>query len=119
MSPDQGELETLADEKERFTTRLAETFDEREIVRMMLEMGLRHTDLALALGVHPRTVRAWIDEPDRDLSRQRDGILALKALVLFLLRRGILTPLKYPCGWWNPSNRWAFAGRWPCSRRDV
>jgi hypothetical protein len=86
------ELETFADEKTRFTTRLAETFDEREIVRMMLEMGLRHSDLALALGVHPRTVRAWIDEPDRDLTRQRDGILALKALVLFLLRRGILAP---------------------------
>lgn len=31
-----------------------------------------------------------MDEAERDLSRQRDGILALKALVLFLLRRGIL-----------------------------
>jgi transposase-like protein len=89
---DEERREELLDDKEQFTERLAETFEEREIVRIMLSMGLRYSDLALALTVHPRTVRAWIDEEDRDLSRQRDGILALKALVLFLLRRGILGP---------------------------
>jgi hypothetical protein len=92
VSPGEGILEALLDDKAGFTTRLAETFDEREIVELMLAMGLRYSDLALALGVHPRTVRAWIDEQDRGLTRQRDGILAMKALVLFLLRRGILMP---------------------------
>jgi hypothetical protein len=89
---DQQEIEELLNDKAAFTNRLAETFSEREIVRMMLWMGLRYSDLALALTVHPRTVRAWIDEEDRELVRQRDGILALKALVLFLLRRGTLGP---------------------------
>jgi hypothetical protein len=92
VSTEQNELQAILDDKAQFTSRLAETFDEREIVRLMLAMGLRPSDLALALGVHPRTVRAWFDEQDRDVSRQRDGILALKALVLFLLRRGILGP---------------------------
>lgn len=82
----------LLQDKTQFTARLAESFDEREIVRLMLLMGLRYSDLALALNVHPRTVRAWIESEDRDLARQRDGILALKALVLYLLRRGALTP---------------------------
>lgn len=83
----------LIDDKEAFADRLAGTFDLREIVELMLQTGLRPNDLALALNVHPRTVRAWIDKSgDRDPGRQRDGILALKALVLFLLRRGILTP---------------------------
>jgi hypothetical protein len=86
------DIEELLNDKAAFTNRLAETFSEREIVRLMLWIGLRYSDLALALTVHPRTVRAWIDEEDRDLVRQRDGILALKALVLFLLRRGVLGP---------------------------
>jgi len=83
----------LINDKDAFANRLAETFDLREIVELMLAMGLRFSDLALALNVHPRTVRAWTEESsDRDPGRQRDGILALKALVLFLLRRGILAP---------------------------
>ncbi len=89
---EERDIQGLLDDKAAFTNRLAETFSEREIVRLMLGIGLRYSDLALALTVHPRTVRAWIDEEDRDLVRQRDGILALKALVLFLLRRGVLGP---------------------------
>ena len=92
MMAEELETEELLNDKRGFADRLAETFEPREIVRLLLTMGLRYSDLALALNVHPRTVRAWIDDKDRDLSRQRDGILALKALVLFLLRRGILGP---------------------------
>lgn len=82
----------LLDDKAGFASRLAETFEPREIVELLLAMGLRFSDLALALNVHPRTVRAWIEDEGRDPDRQRDGILSLKALVLFLLRRGILSP---------------------------
>lgn len=85
------EREELLD-KEAFANRLAETFEPREVVSLLLSMGLRPSDLALALGVHPRTVRAWVEPDGRAADRQRDGILALKALVLFLLRRGVLQP---------------------------
>ena len=72
---------------------LAQTFEPTDIVRLLSEMGLRYSDLALALGVHPRTIRAWLDESDsREADRQRDEIQALKAVVLFMLRRGILKP---------------------------
>jgi hypothetical protein len=88
----EGELNALLEDKQAFIDRLAGTFEPRNIVRLLLATGLRYSDLAMALNVHPRTVRAWMDEEGRDLGRQRDGILALKALVLFLLRRGILGP---------------------------
>jgi hypothetical protein len=61
-------------------------------VKLLINMGLRPSDLALALGVHPRTVRAWLEPGDRDPGRHRDSILSLKAVVLFLLRRGLLSP---------------------------
>jgi hypothetical protein len=90
--PDTVSKELLRD-REEFAATLARTFELAEIVRLLNEMGLRHTDLALALGVHPRTIRAWLDQSDpRDGQRQRDQIQSLKATVLFLLRRGILTP---------------------------
>lgn len=92
MAPDPQELEALLDDKQAFTNRLAETFEPRDVVQMLFDMGLRQSDLALALGVHPRTVRAWTEDNDRDPDRQRDGLLSLKALVLFLLRRGVLSP---------------------------
>ena len=82
----------LLDDKIAFADLLAETFEPRDVVRLLLATGLRHSDLALALNVHPRTVRAWMDDETRDMDRHRDGILSLKALILFLLRRGILTP---------------------------
>jgi hypothetical protein len=75
-----------------FAEQLAETFDPMRVVRLLNQMGLRPKDLALALGVHPRTVRTWLDSPERDPSRHRDEILNLKAVVLFLLRRGLLSP---------------------------
>jgi hypothetical protein len=90
--PASEETEQLVADKDAFTNRLAETFDLREVVRLLLAMELRHSDLALALNVHPRTVRAWMESDERDPGRQRDGILALKALVLYLLRRGVLRP---------------------------
>lgn len=89
---EKGTYEALLAEKTAFTDRLAETFDLRETVALLLSTGLRPSDLALALDVHPRTVRAWMESEDRDLGRQRDGILALKALMLYLLRRGGLMP---------------------------
>jgi transposase-like protein len=80
-------------DREDFAALLTRTFEPTEIVQLLSEMGLRYEDLALALGVHPRTIRAWLDESDpRDASRQRDEIQALKAVVLFMLRRGIWKP---------------------------
>jgi transposase-like protein len=80
-------------QREEFAALLAQTFEPTDIVRLLSEMGLRYEDLALALGVHPRTIRAWLDESDpRDAGRQRDEIQALKAVVLFMLRRGIWKP---------------------------
>jgi hypothetical protein len=94
MEPEQAPLVTaeLLSDKDAFASKLAATFEPDDIVRMFLAMDLRYSDLALALKVHPRTVRAWIEEEDRDADRQRDRILTLKALVLFLLRRGVLSP---------------------------
>ncbi len=86
------ETDALLTDKQAFANRLAETFEPRDVIELMLVLGLRFSDLALALNVHPRTVRAWVESDDRDPSRQRDGILKLKALILFLLRRGILSP---------------------------
>jgi hypothetical protein len=85
-------LDAPTKDKEAFASRLAETFEPRDVIQLMLGMGLRYSDLALALNVHPRTVRAWTETEDRGPDRQRDGVLALKALVLFLLRRGVLEP---------------------------
>ena len=83
----------LLKSREDFAALLAQTFEPAEIVLLLSEMGLRYSDLALALGVHPRTIRAWLDESDpRDGDRQRDEIQALKAVVLFMLRRGTLKP---------------------------
>ena len=93
-----AEQQELLADKKAFTDRLAETFDPLEVIRLLLAMGLRQSDLALALAVHPRTVRAWLEAGDRDPSRQRDGILSLKAVVLFLLRRGLLSPSNV-AGW--------------------
>lgn len=76
-----------------FVEDLARAFEPGEVVKRLLEMGLEYSDLALALGVHPRTVRAWVAD-GRDASRQRDSILSLKSVVVFLLRRGILPPKK-------------------------
>lgn len=84
--------EGLVEDREALVAKLAETFEPLDVVRLMLHMGLRYTDLALALDVHPRTVRSWLESEDRDPGRHRDGILSLKSVVLFLLRRGILTP---------------------------
>lgn len=100
--------EDLIDDKDAFASHLAETFELEKIVGLMLAMGLRFSDLALALNVHPRTVRAWMESDDRDPGRQRDGILALKALVLFLLRRGILTPRQVAFWLVEPSDSLAF-----------
>jgi DNA-binding transcriptional regulator YiaG len=100
--------ELLAD-REAFAEHLASAFDLLEILELMQLLGLRHSDLALALGVHPRTVRAWLDETDeRDPNRQRDAILSLKALVLFLLRRGILNPRQLALWLVEPHERLEF-----------
>lgn len=88
----------LLDDRMAFAERLAQTFEPTPIVRLLHQMGLRLSDLALALGVHPRTVRAWLESTERDPSRHRDAILNLKALVLFLLRRGLLSP-RNVAGW--------------------
>jgi transposase-like protein len=82
----------LVEDRDALVTELAETFEPLDIVRLMLKIGLRYSDLALALDVHPRTVRSWLESEDRDPGRHRDAILSLKSVVLFLLRRGILTP---------------------------
>src|SRR5262245_59276726 len=79
-------------DRQAFAERLAQTYDPLELVRLLIAMGLRPPDLALALGVHPRTVRAWLEPGDRDPDRYRDDILSLKAVVLFLVRRGLLSP---------------------------
>ena len=76
MARDSRDLEALTANKEAFINRLAETFEPRDIVDLFLAMGLRQSDLALALGVHPRTVRAWTEDNERDPDRQRDGILS-------------------------------------------
>jgi transposase-like protein len=77
-------------DREALVTPLVETFEPIEVVRLMLDIGLRYSDLALALDVHPRTVRAWLESSERDPERHRDAILSLKSVVLFLLRRGTL-----------------------------
>lgn len=82
------EREGLIENKEDFAGALAQAYEPTEIVELLTEMGLRPSDLALALNVHPRTIRAWLDDSDRTADRQRDDILALKSIVLFLLRQG-------------------------------
>jgi hypothetical protein len=95
--------------REEFATLLAKTFEPTEIVRLLSEMGLRYSDLALALGVHPRTIRAWLDESDpRDADRQRDEIQALKAVILFMLRRGMLKPRQLSLWLVEPNERLDF-----------
>jgi transposase-like protein len=95
--------------REDFAALLAQTFDPTEIVQLLSEMGLRYSDLALALGVHPRTIRAWLDESDpRQADRQRDEIQALKAVVLFMLRRGILKPRQLSLWLVEPNERLEF-----------
>lgn len=96
-------------DKDAFAARLAQTFEPTEIVRLLIEMGLHLNDLALVLNVHPRTIRAWLDESDqRTAERQRDEILALKSLVLFLLRRGILTPRQLALWLIEPNDKLEF-----------
>lgn len=97
MTPEIGtndavDIELLVSDRVAFAEKLAQTFDPMDVITLLSCMGLRPSDLALALGVHPRTVRAWLDSTERDPSRHRDAILNLKALVLFLLRRGLLSP---------------------------
>jgi transposase-like protein len=95
--------------REDFAALLAQTFDPTEIVQLLSEMGLRYSDLALALGVHPRTIRAWLDQSDpRQADRQRDEIQALKAVVLFMLRRGILKPRQLSLWLVEPNERLEF-----------
>lgn len=91
-APGAEKAQALLSDKDAFVEQLAEALDLREVVALLLAMGLRYSDLALALNVHPRTVRAWVEDPSRDLGRQRDVILELRAFVLFLLRRSPLTP---------------------------
>jgi hypothetical protein len=79
-------------DREAFAERVAQTYDPLELIQLLVAMGLRPSDLALALSVHPRTIRAWLEPGDRDPDRYRDAILSLKAVVLFLLRRGLLSP---------------------------
>jgi DNA-binding transcriptional regulator YiaG len=87
------DVNSLLKDKDEFAARLAQTFEPTEIVRLLTAMNLRPSDLALALNVHPRTIKAWLDESDqRTADRQRDDILALKSIVLFLLRRGPYAP---------------------------
>jgi DNA-binding transcriptional regulator YiaG len=86
------ETRDLLDDRDALVAQLAATFEPLEVVRLMHAVGLRFSDLALALDVHPRTVRAWLESDDRDPGRHRDAILTLKSVVLFLLRRGIVPP---------------------------
>lgn len=86
------ERENLIEDKEEFAAALAQAFEPTEIVRLLSDMDLRPSDLALALDVHPRTIRAWLDDSNRSADRQRDEILALKSIVLFLLRQGSFAP---------------------------
>lgn len=96
-------------DREAFAAKLARTFEPAEIVYLLKEMGLRDSDLALALGVHPRTIHAWLDRNDpRDGDRQRDQIQSLKAVVLFLLRRGVLTPRQLALWLAEPNERLDF-----------
>jgi len=95
---DAAASQQLIADRVAFAERLAQTFEPMPVVRLLNQMGLRPSDFALALGVHPRTVRAWLDSTERDPSRHRDAILNLKALVLFLLRRGLLSP-RNVAGW--------------------
>jgi hypothetical protein len=96
-------------DREAFAEELGQTFEPAEIVWLLREMGLRYSDLALALGVHPRTIHAWLDETDpRDGDRQRDQIQSLKAAVLFLLRRGVLTPRQLALWLAEPNERLGF-----------
>ena len=91
-TPIEGTAENSDAAREALVAELAETFDPLEVLRVMLRIDLRYSDLALALDVHPRTVRAWLESDERDPGRHRDAILTLKSVVLFLLRRGILSP---------------------------
>jgi hypothetical protein len=87
------DIQNLLKDKDDFAAQLAKTYETTEIVRLLAAMNLRPSDLALGLNVHPRTIKAWLDESDpRTAERQRDEILALKSIVLFLLRRGNLSP---------------------------
>lgn len=96
-------------DKDRFAALLAQTFEPTEIVRALIEMDLRPSDLALVLDVHPRTIKAWLDRSDqRTAERQRDQILALKSLVLFLLRRGVLSPRELALWLIEPNEKLGF-----------
>jgi len=103
-----SEERELLNDRQAFANRLAQTFEPRQVIALLLTTGLRYSDLALALKVHPRTVRAWIEDEQRDPARQRDGILLLKALMLFLLRRGILTPRQLALWLVEPNNQLGF-----------
>lgn len=96
------------EDREALVARLAETFEPLDVVRLMLDIGLRHSDLALALDVHPRTVRAWLESSERDPERHRDAILSLKSAVLFLLRRGTLGPREVALWLVEPNERLGF-----------
>lgn len=91
-STTESDQEVPVGDREAFAERMSQTYDPLELIQLLVAMGLRPSDLALALGVHPRTVRAWLEPGARDPDRYRDGILSLKAVVLFLLRRGLLSP---------------------------
>jgi hypothetical protein len=96
-------------DKDAFAAKLAQTFEPVEIVGLLRSMGLRPSDLALGLRVHPRTIQAWLDATDaRDGERQRDQILTLKALVVYLLRRGVLAPEQLAIWLIEPNDQLAF-----------
>jgi transposase-like protein len=98
----------LLNDRDALIARLAETYEPLEVVRLMYTIGLRYSDLALALDVHPRTVRSWLESEDRDPGRHRDGILTLKSVVLFLLRRGIVPPRQVALWLVEPNERLDF-----------
>ena len=107
-TPEADGVDRLADDRAAFAEELAQTFEPMDVVHLLNDMGLRPSDFALALSVHPRTVRTWLDSTERDPSRHRDAILNLKALVLFLLRRGLLSP-RSVAGWLvEPNEQLAF-----------
>jgi hypothetical protein len=93
------DVQSLLKDKDAFAAQLAKTYEPTGIVRLLAAMDLRPSDLALGLNVHPRTIKAWLNDSNpRTAERQRDDILALKSIVLFLLRRGNLSPT-HLAGW--------------------
>ena len=49
-----SEERELLNDRQAFANRLAQTFEPRQVIALLLTTGLRYSDLALALKVHPR-----------------------------------------------------------------